>query len=61
MNIDSIFKKFENLDKDLTKYIAKKDKEMIDTINLKNYFSYILNTALGKGSGDAVKWEKIQL
>ena len=35
--------------------LAKKDKEMIDTINLKNYFSYILNTALGKGSGDAVK------
>lgn len=35
--------------------LAKKDKEMIDTINLKNYFSYILSTALGKGSGDAVK------
>ena len=35
--------------------LAKKDKEMIDSINLKNYFSYILSTALGKGSGDAVK------
>lgn len=35
--------------------LAKKDKEMIDTFNLKNYFSYILSTALGKGSGDAVK------
>ena len=35
--------------------LAKKDKEMIDTINLKNYFSYILSTALGKGTGDAVK------
>ena len=35
--------------------LAKKDKEMIDTLNLKNYFSYILSTALGKGSGDAVK------
>lgn len=35
--------------------LAKKDKEMINTINLKNYFSYILSTALGKGSGDAVK------
>ena len=35
--------------------LAKIDKEMIDTINLKNYFSYILSTALGKGSGDAVK------
>ncbi|PKG88818.1 nucleoside-diphosphate sugar epimerase [Psychrobacter sp. Sarcosine-02u-2] len=35
--------------------LAKKDKEMIDTLNLKSYFSYILSTALGKGSGDAVK------
>lgn len=35
--------------------LARKDKEMIDTLNLKNYFSYILSTALGKGSGDAVK------
>ena len=35
--------------------LAKKDKEMIDNITLKNYFSYIIRTALGKGSGDAVK------
>ena len=35
--------------------LAKKDKEMIDSINLKSYFSYIVSTALGKGSGDAVK------
>lgn len=35
--------------------LAKKDKEMIDNLNLRNYFSYILSTALGKGSGDAVK------
>lgn len=35
--------------------LAKKDKEMIDSMSLKNYFSYIIRTALGKGSGDAVK------
>lgn len=35
--------------------LAKMDKEMIDTLSLKNYFSYIIGTALGKGSGDAVK------
>ena len=35
--------------------LAKKDKEMIDSMNFKNYFSYIIGTALGKGSGDAVK------
>ena len=35
--------------------LAKTDKEMIDNLSLKNYFSYIIRTALGKGSGDAVK------
>ena len=35
--------------------LAKKDKEMIDNITLKDYFSYIIRIALGKGSGDAVK------
>ncbi|MEZ7500932.1 sugar transferase [Psychrobacter sp. Arc29] len=35
--------------------LAKMDKEMIDSLSLKNYFSYIIGTALGKGSGDAVK------
>ena len=35
--------------------LAKKDKEMIDNMSLKNYFSYIMGTALGKGRGDAVK------
>ncbi|MGP4715554.1 hybrid nucleoside-diphosphate sugar epimerase/sugar transferase [Psychrobacter sp. T6-6] len=35
--------------------LAKVDKEMIDTLSLRNYFSYIIGTALGKGSGDAVK------
>lgn len=35
--------------------LAKKDREMIDSMSLKNYFSYVVGTALGKGSGDAVK------
>lgn len=35
--------------------LAKIDKEMIDSLSLKKYFSYIIGTALGKGSGDAVK------
>lgn len=35
--------------------LAKVDREMIDNLSLKNYFSYIIRTALGKGSGDAVK------
>ena len=43
------------IDMSMPERLAKKDKEMIGTINLKNYFSYILSTALGKGSGDAVK------
>uniref|UniRef100_A5WBZ7 NAD-dependent epimerase/dehydratase n=1 Tax=Psychrobacter sp. (strain PRwf-1) TaxID=349106 RepID=A5WBZ7_PSYWF len=35
--------------------LAKTDKEMIDSLTLQKYFSYIIRTALGKGSGDAVK------
>lgn len=35
--------------------IANTDKEMIDSLTLQKYFSYIIRTALGKGSGDAVK------
>ncbi|MFK4000682.1 hybrid nucleoside-diphosphate sugar epimerase/sugar transferase [Psychrobacter namhaensis] len=43
------------VDMSTPEYLAKKDKEMIDSMSLKNYFSYIVRTALGKGSGDAVK------
>ncbi|MBB1356276.1 sugar transferase, partial [Pseudoalteromonas sp. SR45-5] len=31
------------------------DQEMINTLNIKNYFSYIIQTVAGKGSGDRVK------
>ena len=43
------------VDMSTPKLLAKTDKEMIDNLNLKNYFSYIARTALGKGSGDAIK------
>ena len=43
------------VDMSTPKLLAKIDKEMIDNLNLKNYFYYIARTALGKGSGDAVK------
>lgn len=44
-----------NIDMSIPKLLAQTDRKMIDTMNLKNYFSYIIRTALGKGSGDAVK------
>ena len=44
-----------NIDMSTPKLLAETDKKMIDTMSLKNYFSYIIKTALGKGSGDAVK------
>jgi O-antigen biosynthesis protein WbqP len=34
--------------------LAKTDKEMIDTLTLKNYFKYLLMTVAGSGSGDRV-------
>ncbi|RUO30017.1 lipid carrier--UDP-N-acetylgalactosaminyltransferase [Aliidiomarina sedimenti] len=35
--------------------LAQVDAEMIRTMNLKNYFKYILMTVSGKGSGDRVR------
>jgi len=44
-----------NIDMSTTELLAKTDKRMIDSMSIRTYFSYILRTALGKGSGDAVK------
>ncbi len=35
--------------------LAETDKQMLDGLNIKNYFTYILQTATGKGAGDRVK------
>lgn len=35
--------------------LADMDREMIQTFNLKAYFAYILQTAIGRGAGDRVK------
>lgn len=35
--------------------LAEVDAKMIKTMSIKNYFKYILMTAVGKGSGDRVK------
>lgn len=43
------------IDMSTPELLAKTDKEMIDNLTLKKYFSYIIRTALGNGSGDAVK------
>ncbi|WP_259365180.1 hybrid nucleoside-diphosphate sugar epimerase/sugar transferase [Psychrobacter sp. GP33] len=48
-----------NIDMSTPKLLARTDKEMIDTMSLKNYFSYIIKTALGSGGGDAVKAKTI--
>ncbi len=37
--------------------LAKLDKEMIETMSVKNYFKYIFLTFLGRGHGDAIKKE----
>ncbi|MCF7355634.1 sugar transferase [Vibrio sp. CK2-1] len=34
--------------------LAQWDQEMIQTMTVKNYFSYIIKTVLGKGAGDRV-------
>ncbi len=45
----------QNIDMSTPELLAKTDKQMIDTLTLKNYFKYIIMTATGSGSGDAVK------
>ncbi|SON50950.1 sugar transferase [Vibrio tapetis] len=45
----------QNIDMSTPALLAKTDKEMIDTLTIKSYFKYIIMTATGNGSGDAVK------
>ena len=46
------------IDMSTPELLAATDAEMIKTLNLKNYFKYILLTILGKGFGDRVKNKK---
>lgn len=45
----------QNIDMSTPELLAKTDRKMIDTLTIKNYFRYIVMTATGSGSGDAVK------
>jgi len=44
-----------NIDMSQPQKLAEVDAEMINSLNLRLYFYYILKTALGKGSGDKIK------
>lgn len=43
------------IDMSTPKLLAETDFEMIRTLNVKDYFKYILQTVTGKGAGDRVK------
>ncbi|HIF9221432.1 sugar transferase [Photobacterium damselae subsp. damselae] len=45
----------QNIDMSTPELLARTDREMIDTLDIKKYFRYIFMTATGSGSGDAVK------
>jgi len=45
----------QNIDMSTPNKLAATDAEMLSTLNLTNYFSYIIQTVLGKGSGDKIK------
>ncbi|MCG9626579.1 sugar transferase [Vibrio mediterranei] len=45
----------QNIDMSTPELLAKTDKQMIESLTLKDYFKYIIMTATGSGSGDAVK------
>jgi len=44
------------IDMSTPKLLAETDAKMIENLTLKSYFSYILQTVVGKGSGDRVKF-----
>ena len=43
------------IDMSTPKLLAETDSEMIKSLNIKSYFTYIFMTVLGKGSGDRIK------
>jgi lipopolysaccharide/colanic/teichoic acid biosynthesis glycosyltransferase len=45
----------QNIDMSTPALLAKIDKQMIDSLTVKDYFKYIMMTVTGSGSGDAVK------
>ncbi|MCD6724255.1 sugar transferase [Vibrio cholerae] len=45
----------QNIDMSTPKLLAQTDKNMIDTLTLKNYFYYLIKTVTGNGTGDAVQ------
>ncbi|SDH74556.1 Sugar transferase involved in LPS biosynthesis (colanic, teichoic acid) [Vibrio xiamenensis] len=45
----------QNIDMSTPDLLAKVDREMIDTLSVRNYFKYIIKTVTGSGSGDAIK------
>ena len=45
----------QNIDMSTPELLAKTDAEMIASLSLGKYFSYIIKTVTGSGSGDAVK------
>ena len=44
----------QNIDMSTPEFLAKIDRQMIDTLTLTSYFRYIIMTATGSGAGDAV-------
>ncbi|MCE0493788.1 sugar transferase [Vibrio salinus] len=43
------------IDMSTPELLAEWDQKMIETMSVKNYFTYIIQTATGKGAGDRVK------
>ena len=43
------------IDMSTPQLLSKTDREMIDTLTIRNYFKYILLTVIGSGRGDRIK------
>lgn len=45
----------QNIDMSTPELLASVDKKMLDSLSVSSYFTYIIKTATGSGSGDALK------
>jgi O-antigen biosynthesis protein WbqP len=45
----------QNIDMSTPEKLAITDAKMLETLNLRYYFTYIIQAILGKGSGDKVR------
>ena len=45
----------KEIDMSMPELLGKTDNEMLENLNIRSYFNYIIMTALGRGAGDRAR------